>query len=136
MVIMPLPMCAHCGVKPVPSARATYCSGGHAQAARRARERSGKVAQLPTPLPDGPASMSTEALVRADLEVGDRLATPLGGMAMQLARRVDQATAVMGYAALVKQLMATLDAAMRGVAVRTDAVDDLKARRDAKRAAG
>jgi len=57
-------------------------------------------------------------------------------MAMQLARRVDQATAVMGYAALVKQLMATLDAAMKGVAVRTDAVDDLKARRDAKRAAG
>ncbi len=55
---------------------------------------------------------------------------------MQLARRVDQATAVMGYAALVKQLMATLDAAMKGVAVRTDAVDDLKARRDAKRAAG
>src|SRR6266568_4528361 len=128
-------MCAHCGERPVPSARATYCSGGHAQAARRARERSSKVSTLPAPATDG-SVVSTEDLVRADLEAGGRLATPLGGMAMQLARRVDQATAVMGYAALVKQLMATLDAAMKGVAVRTDAVDDLKARRDAKRAAG
>jgi hypothetical protein len=51
---------------------------------------------------------------------------------LALAERVDSSTAVMGFAALVKELRVTMDAAMAGVTTAVDPVDELRAWRDRK----
>jgi hypothetical protein len=68
------------------------------------------------------------------LESAGRAETYLGACALALADRIDQATAVMGYAALIKELRATMDAALAGVQRAADPLDELRARRDSKRA--
>lgn len=75
---------------------------------------------------------STHSRVLADLEKAGRAETYLGAAALALADRIDQSTAVMGFAALVKELRSTMDAAMAGVTVADDPVDELRARRDRK----
>lgn len=75
---------------------------------------------------------STRSRVQAELEAGGRAETYLGAAALALADRIDQSTAVMGFAALVKELRSTMDAAMAGVKVAADPVDELRARRDRK----
>jgi HPt (histidine-containing phosphotransfer) domain-containing protein len=77
---------------------------------------------------------TTVAAVTAQLEAADRLQTYLGASAVALAHRIDQSTAVMGFAALVKELRSTMDAALAGVKVADDPIDELRARRDGKRA--
>ncbi len=77
---------------------------------------------------DGP----TVAALRAELEAAGRADTVLGACALALAARVDTATAVMGYAGLVKELRATRDAALAGLTVAADPVDELRSRRDRK----
>jgi hypothetical protein len=72
--------------------------------------------------------------VQAKLEAAGRSETYLGAAALALADRIDQSTAVMGFAALVKELRATMDAALDGVQQAADPLDELKRRRDAKRA--
>lgn len=80
--------------------------------------------------------VTTTSRVRAELEAAGRLETYLGAAALALADRVDNATAVMGFAALVKELRSTMTAAMAGVQAAADPIDEVKARRDAKLAAG
>jgi hypothetical protein len=83
----------------------------------------------------GVTDESTVSRVRAELAAAGRLDTFRASAALALARRIDEATAVMGFAGLVKQLEATMDKVLEGVAVAADPVDELKARRDAIRAA-
>lgn len=82
--------------------------------------------------PVADAVTSTRSRVQAELEAGGRSETYLAAAALALADRIDQATAVMGFAALVKELRATMDAALAGVKVVGDPVDELRARRDRK----
>lgn len=84
----------------------------------------------------GVTGKSTVQACRDELEAGGRSETFLGAAALALADRVDNATAVMGFAALVKELRATMAAAMAGVQVTADEVDELRARRDRKLNAG
>jgi len=71
--------------------------------------------------------------VSAELEAAGRTETYLGALALVLATRIDGSTAVMGFAALAKELRVTMDAALAGVTVAADPVDELRSRRDAKR---
>lgn len=97
---------------------------------KRAKRRGGSVAAMS----DGPEGRSTEtvAAVRAQLEAAGRAETYLGAAALALAERIDNSTAVMGFAPLVKELRSTMDAALAGVKVAGDPVDELRARRDRK----
>jgi hypothetical protein len=77
---------------------------------------------------------STVSKVRAALTEAGRLDTYLGAAAVQLAERIDNATAVMGFAALVKELRSTMDAALAGAEkAEPDAVDQLAAKRAQRR---
>jgi len=71
-------------------------------------------------------------MVRVELEAAGRAETYLGAAAVALAERIDSATAVMGFAALVKELRSTMDAALAGVERTADVVDEVKAARDRK----
>lgn len=83
----------------------------------------------------GPAQEAegpTLVAVRAQLVAAGRSGTYLGAAAIKLAERIDSSTAVMGFAALVKQLEATMGAALAGVKVADDPVDEVRALRDRK----
>lgn len=75
---------------------------------------------------------STRSRVQAELEEAGRAETYLGAAALALADRIDQSTAVMGFAALVKELRSTMEAATAGVVKAGDAVDEVTARREEK----
>jgi len=62
-----------------------------------------------------------------------RFGSYTGQIALALAERLDNSTAVMGFAALAKELRVTMVAAKAGVAVAADPVDELRSRRDSKR---
>lgn len=107
-----------------PSSR--YCSETHRKRAQRGHVMASPMSAPPTVQPD----RSTVDAVRAELTDAGRIDTFLGRAALALAARIDSATAVMGFAALVKELRATMAAATEGVAVAADPVDELRARRD------
>lgn len=75
------------------------------------------------------------AAVQAELEAAGRSDSYLAAAAVALAERIDSSTAVMGFAALVKELRSTMDAATAGAQVAADPVDELRRRRDRKYAA-
>lgn len=108
-------------------ARSRFCSARCRKVAFKQRHASAE------PLGTQEGTGGTLAAVRAQLESAGRSETYLGAAAMALATRIDQSTAVMGFAALVKQLQSTMDAAMAGVQVADDPIDELRLRRDTKR---
>lgn len=70
------------------------------------------------------------------LQDADRLDTVLGQQALALAAQiVSPFQTGAGVASLSKELRAVMAEAMRGVAAAADPVDELRRRRDAKRAA-
>lgn len=73
-------------------------------------------------------AISARSRVLATLEAAGRSETWEGACALALAERIDAATAVMGYAALIKQLGETMDRALDGVEQPADPVADLKAK--------
>lgn len=72
--------------------------------------------------------------VLAELTAAGRLEGHLGASALALAARIDSSTSVQGFAALVKELRAVMAAALAGVQSEADPVDELRGRRDRKRA--
>lgn len=83
--------------------------------------------------PEVTEPLSVFESTKATLEAAGRADQPLGVAALLLAARVDLATDTgSSLAALVKQLEATLKEVMRGVKIEHTAVDELRARRDAK----
>lgn len=102
-----------------PSSR--YCS---AKCRNRKARGTAVLAEVP-PAPAEPSDDSTVAMVRAALEEAGRLKTWRGSSALRLAERIDTATAVMGYAGLVKQLEATMAAALEGVKEADDPVEEI-----------
>ncbi len=110
-----------------------YCSPRCAKRAQRtglARSAQGAamIAQPPA------ATQEVEAAVRLALEDAGRLSTPLGQVALALARRLDSPSGDTGagLAALAKQLAATLAAATTDARPTGDLLTDLRARRDRK----
>jgi hypothetical protein len=72
---------------------------------------------------------------RTALELAERLSTPAGAACMVLAERIDAGQdSGSALAAMVKQLVATLADATRGTKVTASPVDELRTRRDRKRA--
>lgn len=116
-----------CGVILTGPATKRYSS----ETCRKRVQRGGVAA---APVQPVTVSTSTVEAVRAELEAAGRTHTHLGAAALALAERIDAATAVMGFAALVKELRATMEAAVAGVREAADPVDELRARRDNKRA--
>ena len=87
---------------------------------------------------DDPAPPSElERVVARELEAAGRLECSAGQLALELAYRVaspyETGAAV---ASLAKQFAATMDKALGGGAVAADPLDEIRARRDRKRAAG
>jgi hypothetical protein len=113
------------------SAHARFCGATCRKASSRGAP---KVTELRAPVVQ--PGQGTAAQVRAQLESAGRLETYLGAAAIALAERIDSATAVMGFAALVKELRSTMDAALAGVQREASPLDEIKARRDLKRIAG
>jgi hypothetical protein len=76
------------------------------------------------------------AATLAELDAAERTGTALGQTALLLARRLDAAGREpgMGMAALARQYEATLAAAVKGAARAVDPVDELRERRDRRRA--
>lgn len=91
----------------------------------------------PTPLPavtvDEDSILTT---TRAELEAAGRLGTPLGQVAVRLAARLDAdlRESGMGVAAIVREHRATLAEAVKGAQAAADPVDELRERRDRRRA--
>jgi hypothetical protein len=106
-----------------------YASEACSKRARRAEATSRPAS------PNTAKGGETVAAVRAELAAAGREETYLGAAALAVAARIDESTAVMGFAALVKELRATMAEAMRGVQVADSRLDELRARRDAKRGA-
>jgi hypothetical protein len=75
------------------------------------------------------------AAVVAELTAAGREGSALGVQAIHLAQRLDLSRFDTGggLAALSKELRAVMAAALQNAAVAADPVDELKARRDAKR---
>lgn len=101
---------------------AKYCPGG--VCGKRAQRGHVQTVASVSTLP--PADGSTVAQVRAELATADRVDTYLGAAALALAGRIDNATAVMGFAALVRELRVTMTAAMEGAQHDTDALTDIR----------
>lgn len=82
--------------------------------------------------PDGPGPVERRTIL--ELEEAGRLDTIRGQAALVLARRLDSRTMDTGsaVAAVVRQLDATVEAAVAGAHMAADPVDELRRRRDEK----
>lgn len=79
---------------------------------------------------DGAGEQGVEAATRARLEDAGRVSSPEGMSALLLARKLDQGGDTgSAMAALAKQHLSSLEAALRDVEVAGDPVDELRSRR-------
>lgn len=142
--------CATCGENFIAKrSTATYCSTPCRVRAHRTKPAPlPKVVQMATakkqaqgkgrgkspPDEDPNAPETVQAAVLAELTKAGCTGTVMGQAALVLARRLDHPTMDTGSAvsSLVKQLSATLEAALAGVAAVDDPVDELRRRRDQK----
>ena len=90
------------------------------------------VEQSPKPVTAG----SVANLTRSELETAGRLETALGQSALAIAVRIDAADTEAGsaMAALVREHRAALAEALKGAYAVANPLDELRARRDRKRA--
>jgi hypothetical protein len=128
--------CARCG-QPFEAKRSTAKFCGGKCRALAAKERSRGVVVTPIEAPAADASGLVYGATRSELEAADRLSTSLGAKALALAARIDSGQDTgSALAALVKQHDATMAEAVKGAQVAASPLDELRRRRDAKRAAG
>ncbi len=129
--------CASCGLQYV-ARRATsrFCGGTCQKRAERARAAGIPLRAVPHDDLGAPPSALVEAVTRELDEVG-RLGTVAGQAALVLAERIaSRRETGAATAALAKQLSATMDKALGGVAKAADPLDEIRARRDRKRRRG
>ena len=111
-----------------------------AQATARAALANSDVSAAPPPIEDedAPVLDTVEATVRAELAKAGKQGTVLGQAALVLARRLDLPSLDTGsaIAALVKQLAATLDAALADAEEDVDELELMRRRRQEKLASG
>lgn len=125
--------CAVCGnAFEAQRPQAKYCG----PTCRQRAHRSGPaVPVVQIPAADGERAQGLIEVVEAELKTAGRLNTVAGQHALELARRIVHAPGMnTGVAALSKQLQAVLAEALSGTQGQaTDPIDELRARRDAKR---
>jgi len=123
-------VCEFCA-KPFTSSAATarFCSPKCRKSAFKARREAAAAVVAPA-VGEG----ATVRAVLAELTAAGRVEGHLGASALALAARIDSSTSVQGFAALVKELRLTMLAALTGAAEVADPVDELRGRRDRKRA--
>jgi len=116
---------------PVTSSAATarFCSPRCRKGAFVARREAAALVGAP-PVSAG----GTVAAVRAELAAAGRLDGHLGASALALAQQIDSATAVQNIAPATQELRLTMVAALAGVQSVADPLDELRGRRDRKRA--
>lgn len=83
-----------------------------------------------------PADGDLVAAVSAELSAAGRLDSALGRQAVRLAQRMGEFDTGGGVAALSRELRSVMAAALQTAVAMDDPVDELRARRDAKRSAG
>lgn len=134
--------CKVCGAEfESKSKLAKYCSERCKKRAQRAPRRvdAEPDANAETAFPTMPNGMPSLTVATAtELAEAGRLNTAAGVSALLLAVRLDQTTADTGssIAALVREHRAALAKAVEGAATLADPIDELRSRRDVKRAAG
>lgn len=121
---------------------AKYCSNGcRVQAQRSAGSGTGTVVAFGVVSASALADSGRrepgrlEAMARAELEAYGRADTLAGGVVLALARRIDQAgpdDTGSGFAALTKELRASLAAAVAGADQEADPVDQVRKQREQK----
>lgn len=133
--------CEVCGDPFVASrASARFCGATCRKRASRgaapAGRRNGKATSPVTATQEAVGSI--EDATRAELDAVDRGGSSEGQKALLLARRLDEGVrdTGMGLAAVMRAHSAALAEALRGATAADDPVDQLKERRDRKRAAG
>lgn len=110
-----------------------YCS----PTCRKRASRGAPTAEVVTLPSSKPESGPIETATRAELEAVDRLGSVFGQTALALARKLDTGRDTgAAMASLAKQLESTMSSATEGVTAAADPLDELRARRDAKRNAG
>lgn len=126
-------VCAVCGTAFDGHHTAKYCG---ATCRKRAQRRPGGVDADPVE-PAGVEGPVTAATL-SELNSAKRAGTALGESALALARRIDGAARDSGasLASLAREHRATLAAALADAESAADPVDELRARRDRKRASG
>jgi len=127
--------CAVCGGRfEAQRVQAKYCGETCKKRAQR-----GGVAQtkdVQAPQVDRPVTGLIDA-VTAELEAAEKLNSVAGQHALELANRIVSAPGMnTGVAALSKQLQAVLAEALKGASKQVNPLDELRARRDRKRAVG
>jgi len=129
--------CASCGLQYVTRrASSRFCGGTCQKRAERARAAGMRLPAANLDDLGAAPSLLVEAVSRELDEVG-RLSSVGGQMAVLLAQRIaSRRETGAATAALAKQLSATMTWALGGVAKAADPLDEIRARRDAKRSAG
>lgn len=124
--------CVVCGQEfQAKSPRAAYCG----PTCRKRGSRSG-VTLTPAPEPVEPAVAGLLEATRRELEAADLADTALGQQAIELARRMSDPRAMgLSVAPISKELRSIMADLMKD-APRASKMDELRARRDAKRNAG
>ncbi len=124
--------CARCG-ETFQARRSTarYCGSGCRARDAKDRQKAATVTSLASA-----AVPSLMASVRSALEAAERDESPAGVASLILAARIDAGTETgNAVAAMTRQLHASLSEALRDVEASGDAVDELMARRQARRGA-
>ena len=127
--------CDSCGTTYEPKrSNSRYCSGRCRTRASRSGRNGARVVPLAPVVAEVPVGSVVDA-TRAELEAAGRAESPMGMAALALAARIDsQQDTGSGLAAAVRALGETLAAALKG-AEAASTLDELKARRRAKRGA-
>jgi len=132
--------CAGCGLSLASSrADAVYCGDTCKRRAQR-QQRAAKRLDIAPERSETPKAAPESTLVEsvcAELVEADRLNTSAGQVALELAvRMANRKELGSSVASLAKQFGEAMTKALAGVAVAADPLDEIRARRDAKRNAG
>ncbi len=139
--------CARCSETfQTPRPEARFCSKRCRTQASRARAKGEPESLKPKPepkpkrtrkakaAPEPDAPVGTSGAVLAELQAAGRLQSSAGQAAVALARRIDDgAESSAGLAALTRELRAAMAEALARAEASGDALDELRARREARR---
>ena len=124
--------CASCG-RSYQAARpnSKFCG----DTCRKRAQRSPKPTTMKQPKAPPVLVVGLGAVTARELEAADRLDTVLGQAALVLARRIESPMETgASVASMTKQLRETLADALKGAAQAADPLDEIRARRESKRA--
>lgn len=127
--------CEGCG-EPLKGRQSKVCSDRCRKRVVRADAKKASGVERPDPSAAAGVELDVGVLVATARELArvGKLDSPVGRIALSLAGRLDRSLVDTGssYAAIARELRATLDAALAGAVETADSVDELRARREAR----